>query len=250
MDMKKFILTFITFVAVVTSNADNGIWWQLKTDGSQYPWVTEEYSWGTVRNAEGLLQEYRKQADTYVEIGLNYPKSEVNYEQSIVAPSVNFLLEVYLVTKDEKYLSAAKELLPVVEAFGGRQPSSHLSDISIRHWDGYWFGLPKQWGDTFPHYWSCVTADCFMNFAESTGDMTYQQRAEKIVEANLSLFTEDGRGGAAYIYPAMVNGKPAHGLLPFANDQDTALMYYMKIKRYTANRSNMLPTESTSYVQQ
>ena len=185
---------------------------------------------GMTNEAADLLQEYKRQADTYIATGLNYPKSEVNYEQSIVAPSVNFILEVYLVTKDEKYLAAAKQLLPVVEAFGGQQPSSHLSDISIRHWDGYWFGMPKQWGDTFPHYWSCITADCFMNYAEATGDATYRQRAEKIVEANLSLFTEDGRGGAAYIYPTMVNGKPAHGLNPFANDQDTALMYYLKIK--------------------
>ena len=184
---------------------------------------------GMASEADDLLREFKRQADAYLSIGLDYPKSEVNYEQSIVAPSVCFLLEVYLVTEEAKYLSAARQLLPVVEAFGGRQPSSHLSDISIRHWDGYWFGLPKQWGDTFPHYWSCITADCFANYAEATGDTVYRQRAEKIVEANLSLFTEDGRGGAAFIYPTMVNGVPAHGLSTFANDQDTALMYYLKI---------------------
>ena len=191
---------------------------------------------GMTAEADTLLAEYKRQADAYIAIGLNYPKSEVNYEQSIVAPSVDFLLQVYLATGEDRYLSAARDLLPVVEAFGGQQPSSHLNDISIRHWDGYWFGMPKQWGDTFPHYWSCITAECFANYAEATGDASYQRRAEKIVEENLNLFTEDGRGGAAYIYPVMVNGKAARGLNAFANDQDTALMYYLKLKQMKSEK--------------
>lgn len=183
---------------------------------------------GKEKEAELLLAEYRKAAETYMRNGVDYPKSEVNFEQSIVAPSVNFILEMYLVTKEEKYLAAAKRLMPVVEAFGGSQPSSHLNDISIRHWDGYWFGLPRQWGDTMPHYWSCITADCFANYSLAANDASYMERAKNILKGNLSLFTEDGRGGAAFIYPQRVDGQPSHGLNPFANDQDTALMYFLK----------------------
>ena len=36
--------------------------------------------------------------------GLNYPASEVNYEQSIVAPSIMFLLQLYQETGIQKYL--------------------------------------------------------------------------------------------------------------------------------------------------
>lgn len=190
---------------------------------------------GMQAEADTLLGEYRKMADNIMKNGLDYPKSEVNYEQSIVAPSVNFLCKMYLVTKEQKYLDKAQEMMPVVEAFGGQQPSSHLHDIAIRHWDGYWFGKPKQWGDTMPHYWSCITADCFANYSKClamdgspTDSQTYMARAQQILRQNLNLFTEDGRAGAAYIYPDKVNGKVARGLNPFSNDQDFALMYYLK----------------------
>lgn len=40
-------------------------------------------------------------ADVFCENGPNYPTSEVNYEQSIVAPSIIHLLNVYMLTGDE-----------------------------------------------------------------------------------------------------------------------------------------------------
>ena len=60
------------------------------------------------------------------ENGPNYPTSEVNYEQSIVAPSIIHLLNVYMLTGDEKYLKGAESQLPLLESFGGKQPSFHL----------------------------------------------------------------------------------------------------------------------------
>lgn len=59
------------------------------------------------------------------ENGLNYPASEVNYEQAIVAPSVMFLLQLYMETGRQKYLDGAKIQMPVLEAFNGKQPSYH-----------------------------------------------------------------------------------------------------------------------------
>ncbi|MCS2593418.1 hypothetical protein NXX56_23150 [Bacteroides thetaiotaomicron] len=70
---------------------------------------------------------------------MNYPASEVNYEQAIVAPSVMFLLQLYMETGRQKYLDGAKIQMPVLEAFNGKQPSYHLNEIAVRHWDGYWF---------------------------------------------------------------------------------------------------------------
>lgn len=183
---------------------------------------------GMEAEADTLLGEYRKAAEVYIKNGVNYPKFEVNYEQSIVAPSVSFICEMYLITKEQQYLDAARRLMPVVEAFGGKQPSHHLNDIAIRHWDGYWFGKHRYWGDTMPHYWSCITADCFAHYSLCTGDESYMQRAQTILRGNLSLFTEDGRGYCAWLYPTRVNGRQAAFPDPMSNDQDFALMYYLK----------------------
>ena len=189
---------------------------------------------GMAPEAEQLLGEFRKAAQVYLDNGLLFPKSEVNYEQSIVAPATLFLCEMYLVTGEQAYLDAVRTMMPVLEAFGGRQPSSHLHDIAIRHWDGYWFGKEQWWGDTFPHYWSCITADCFDAWAACTGDDSYRQRARQICLQNLSLLTEDGRGGCAFLYPDFIEGKPARFLDPLANDQDWALAYLLRLQEVAA----------------
>ncbi len=173
-----------------------------------------------------LLADFRKNGDKFVANGLDYPKFEVNYEQSIVAPAVCTLLKLYIVTKDRKYLDEAERQMPVMEAFNGFQPDFHLNDIAIRHWDGHWFGKRELFGDTFPHYWSCITATAFHLYAEITGKREYQKRAESIVRGNLCLFTGDGRGSCAYLYPQHINGEPAEFYDPYSNDQDWALYFY------------------------
>ena len=180
---------------------------------------------GRTDEAAELEGYFRKMCDNYIAAGLFVPKSEVNYEQSIIAPAANSLVEFYLATSERKYLDGALALMPAVEAFNGRQPSWHLNDIAIRHWDGYWFGKRKMFGDTFPHYWSDITADLFGNLAEATGDETYLRRARAICKANLGLLTEDGRGGCAYLYPDAVDGRDGKFLDPMANDQDWAIVF-------------------------
>lgn len=180
---------------------------------------------------KSLMQDYQKEGASLILNGLNYPKSEVNYEQSIVAPAVQFLAQMYLVTHEEKYLAEVKKQMPVVEAFNGFQPSYHLNDIAIRHWDGHWFGKYELFGDTFPHYWSTITASVFHLYAECTGDVSYQERAKNIVLNNLCLFSEDGKASCAYLYPNHINGVRAKFYDPFANDQDWALVYYYQIMK-------------------
>ncbi len=180
--------------------------------------------------SDSLLSNYRQLADRYVSNGLHFPKFEVNYEQSIVAPAFEFLCEIYLLTREERYLNCAKEMLPALEAFNGHQPSCHLNEIAIRHWDGFWFGLPQTWGDTFPHYWSCITAQGFAKYAECTGDARYRQRAKDCLLGNLLLFDSQGFGSCAFQYPNYVNGKSARFANPCANDQDWALVYLLMLK--------------------
>jgi hypothetical protein len=184
---------------------------------------------GMTAEADSLLADFKEMGDNFVKNGTAYPRHEVNYEQSIVAPSVISLLQLYKITGEQKYLESAELQLPLLEAFAGRQPSYHLNDIAIRHWDGYWFGKREFYGDTFPHYWSLLNAIAFDYYAQITGKKAYRSKAENIARNNLCLFTEDGRGSCAYLYPAKVNGKPAQFYDPYANDQDWALYFYLQI---------------------
>lgn len=174
-----------------------------------------------------LKDLFRQTADTFLANGVKVPKFEVNYEQSIVAPAVDFLLQFYLLTREEKYLQGAKAMMRALEAFNGRQPSWHLNDIAIRHWDGYWFGKRRIWGDTMPHYWSAITAEAFAHYAEATGENRYRDRARAICLQNLGSFTPDGRASSAWIYPQEVNGEQVKGPDPLANDQDWALAFLL-----------------------
>lgn len=184
---------------------------------------------GMQKEYRKLLKDFEKTGEVFIRNGLNYPKSEVNYEQSIVAPAVHFLAQLYLVTKEQKYLDEVKRQMPVVEAFNGFQPSFHLNEIAIRHWDGYWFGKREMFGDTFPHYWSTITGAVYYYYALCTGDKSYQARAENIVRNNLCLFFEDGKASCAYLYPYKIDGVKGQFYDPYANDQDWALVYYLLI---------------------
>lgn len=174
-----------------------------------------------------LLIDYSKTAAVFMKNGLNFPKSEVNYEQSIIAPALQFLLELYLQTHDSAYLSTAKEMLPVTENFCGFQPDYRLHEIAIRHWDCYWFGKRQLYGDTFPHYWSTINANVYY-YALATGDKSYFDKAKEVVRNNLCNITEDGRGSCAFVYPWRINGEKAHFADAFANDQDWALAFYLQ----------------------
>ena len=184
---------------------------------------------GMKDKADSLLKDFKKVGDTYLKNGLDYPSHEVNFEQTIVCPAITTLLQLYQVTGEKKYLEGAELQLPVLESFLGKQPSFHLNEISIRHWDGYWFGKREFWGDTMPHYWSTQTAEAFNLYAKCSGNLFYRKRAENIVRNNLCLFSEEGRGHCVYLYPDKVNGVKAQFYDPFSNDQDWALVYYLRI---------------------
>jgi hypothetical protein len=175
-----------------------------------------------------LLHSFQTHADHFLAVGGDYPTSEVNYEQSIVAPAVQLLLEVHRATGDARYLEGARRQLVFLEAFNGRQPDHHLHEIAIRHWDDYWFGQRAVYGDTFPHYWSTLTGGVFALYADITGDAGYRRRAADALDNNLSLFTPDGHASCAYVYPLTTNGQPGAFYDPWANDQDWALVNWIE----------------------
>ena len=184
---------------------------------------------GKTEEREIALALFRKQADMFLRNGILVPEHEVNYEQTIIAPSVALLCEFYLVTGEQKYLHAAKAQMPALLSFNGFQPDYHLNDIAIRHWDGYWFGKRRMWGDVMPHYWSAFSGYTFWVYSQATGDQSFAKRAQDVVRNNMCQFFEDGRSSCAYIYPDQVNGKPGKFFDPFASDQDNALIYFLDI---------------------
>lgn len=184
---------------------------------------------GMQKEYEQLYQDFLKIGNTYLKNGLSYPKHEVNYEQGIVAPSIIFLLQLYMVTQDKQYLQEAERQLPALDSFACKQPSFHLNDIAIRHWDGYWFGKSEMWGDVFPHYWSTLSAVAYHYYYQVTGYKNYKFKSENILHNNLCLFFENGEASCAFIYPDKVNGQKGRFYDAFANDQDWALVYYMQV---------------------
>ena len=184
---------------------------------------------GMAAERDSLLDDYKKTAAKFMAVGLNFPKSEVNYEQSIMAPATQFMAQMYLAVRDKAYLDCTKMMMKPLESFTAFQPSYHLNEIAIRHWDGYWFGKRQLYGDTFPHYWSTENATTYHYYSKCTGDRSYQKRAENIVRNNLCLFFEDGRASCAYLYPRRINGEKAHYYDAFANDQDWALVNYLTV---------------------
>ncbi len=177
---------------------------------------------------EELLSYFAGHCACIMEHGLDYPAHEVNYEQSIVAPAASLLLQMYAVTKEEKYLAGAKTQIGVLELFSGLQPDYHLHEVAIRHWDGYWFGKRKMFGDTFPHYWSALTAVVYEEYAALTGSEKYRKKADEAYRGVLSLFKPDGSASCAYVYPVSVNGSACGYYDPYANDQDWGLYFMLR----------------------
>ncbi len=192
-----------------------------------------------------MLAAFRHQADVLVKIGTHFPPQEVNYEESIVAPSVQLMLEVYSLTREQRFLDGAREQLRLLELFGGPQPDYHQHDIAIRHWDDFWFGKKHVYGDTLPHYWSTLAACSFDLYADLTNDPSYRTRGESIFATNFSLFREDGSASCAYVFPLTLNGEPGAFYDPWANDQDWALVNWMLFSAY-ANKSTSVAGVATA----
>jgi hypothetical protein len=185
---------------------------------------------GRTKDREELLADFRTHADHLVKNGPNYPTSEVNYEQSIVAPGVQIITEMYLATGDKTYLEAAKQQILLLQAFCGKQPDFRLNGVAIRHWDDYWFGKLKLYGDTFPQYWSSLNALVYAYYGRASDDSSWYLRGNAVLEANLSLFKADGSASCAHIYPLTENMTAAAKDDPWANDQDWTMVHLLMVR--------------------
>ena len=186
--------------------------------------MTEEYT--------KIYAMFEKHVNNIVEKNTSYPKHEVNFEQTIVSPAATFISEFAVLSGDERYVAEAKKHIDILERFNGSQPSYHMNEIPIRYWDDYWFGKFMMMGDTFPHYWSCLTARSYKGYYNASGDEEYLKASEKCMRNCLCLFTDDGRGSAAYVYPYRCNGQYGRVYDDWANDQDFALYFALVIDAF------------------
>ena len=165
----------------------------------------------------------------FANMGDRIPRHEVNYEQSIVAPLLNLFIDAYTLTKREIFLSRLEQSLPWLLSFGGPQPHARLHGVSIRHWDGFWFGCNRQWGDVFPHYWSTLTSTVLLRMPRKLRTSETDRIAEAILRSNTANYQSDGSATCAFVMPSTVDGRPAHVEDPLANDQDWHLVMWLRL---------------------
>ncbi len=179
-----------------------------------------------------LVRTLLDQAGNFLAYGEDLPEHEVNYEQSMVAPLLELLLAAYQVDPERVPIAELDRRLGWLRAFAADQPDVRLRHVPIRHWDGYWFGGLRMWGDVFPHYWSILSAGVYLDWPEELADPSrlagLRTAGEAILRANLASFHADGSATCAFLYPSCVNGRAAYREDPLANDQDWALVYAMR----------------------
>lgn len=177
-------------------------------------------------------------AQAITAFGEQLPAHEVVYEQSMVAPLVEILCVAWRFCVGDESAAAARRVeledaigvrLRWLLAFGGPQPHPRLYDIGIRHWDGFWFGREKLWGDVFPHYWSVLTGLVLRLLPEPVKAQLddAEARADAIFAANLADLAEDGSTTCAFVYPSCVSHRAAHAADPLVNDQDWGLVLWL-----------------------
>jgi hypothetical protein len=184
---------------------------------------------GSAEAASVLRAHVVTSAEHFLALGRGLPEHEVAYEQSIVAPLLNLLIDAHRLTGDDRFAAGISERLPWLLSFGGPQPHARLQGIAIRHWDGYWFGLDRLWGDVFPHHWSALTATVLTRLPEGLRTERTEELALAILRANLANDDESGSATCAFVMPSSVDGRAAHRADPLANDQDWHLALWLRL---------------------
>ncbi len=184
---------------------------------------------GQSDRADDLRQAVVASGRHFAALAEDLPGHEVAYEQAMVAPLLNVLIDAHALSGDPSLLEAITSRLPWLLAFGGPQPHSRLQGVAIRHWDGYWFGQRRQWGDVFPHYWSALTATVLLRLPRELRSPQSDALADGILRANMANYGADGSATCAFVMPTSVDGVPAHAADPLANDQDFHLALWMQL---------------------
>ncbi len=196
---------------------------------------------GRTAVADELQKSVREHIATIKENDVNYPPHEVRFEQTIVTPAHNIIAAYcHFIEPTPEYLAAAETHLRVLERFAGVQPDHKWHSLSIRHWDGMWFGKRRLFGDSV-HYWCCLTAYAYALHAKIADKPGLRDKTSRILRNLLCLYFPDGTASCAYLHPFSVRMLNRDGTTaeparrgeyydPYANDQDFALYYLLRIR--------------------
>ena len=187
---------------------------------------------GMTAEADELAALFRRHADNIAQKGADYPAIEVRYEQTIVTPAATIMAQMAQIDGGTGYVSECQKHIAILERFNGHQPSHHLYEVALRHWDAYWFGKRKNYGDTMPHAASVHSSNAFLHYGWLSGNDAYIRKAHMGARNCLSLFHADGSASMAYVYPYKINGVRGEYYDEFANEQDGFLYYMMKFYGY------------------
>lgn len=171
------------------------------------------------RVRQALLEHGR----TLAALGTDLPEHEVSYEQSMTAPLLSILSGAWRISPDPELVEAMRTVTDWLLAFAGRQPHVRLRNVPIRHWDGFWFGRLRLWGDTFPHYWSILSPRALLDLPAEVEVARADEIVRDVTAANLVDFTPDGNASCAFLFPSCVDDQPGYRADPLANDQDLGL---------------------------
>ena len=200
--------------------------------------------------AEGFGAEYEALKEKFIAHGNSIHKRKTSSSSGEVACANGmmnlmgtFLFQVYLITKDEKYLENTPMLLKIAESFYDLQPDAKMHGIALRYWDMYWFGKEKSYGDTYPQWLSALTAQLYYYCDRAIGTDHVALIRENLL-GNCCLYFPDGSAACGYLYPKSItvfsselgfqNKYRPQGVWhgehydAFANDQDWSLYYAVK----------------------
>ena len=231
---KKYLHNMLTIMNFYYENGGenfypNGICMYEMLQALNFAHLSAEHEW--------LKSKFLIHIDNVIKRGLNYPKHEVNYEQTIVSPAISFILDGYRITGDRKYLEHLPPHLSTLERFDGFQPHYTLHGMAIRFWDDYWFGKSAVFGDTLPHQCSALSLSLYYKYGCLSGNQSYINKAVSGMRNALCLFSTDGTASCASVYPFRVNGTHGTFLDRFANDQDSILYLACEVLNPTSGES-------------
>lgn len=210
---------------------------------------------------DDIRAAFDRQVVNIVRKGPIYPPHEVNFEQTIASPAAHLTTtSCRFWPGDSEIAEAAALQIGMLSRFDGEQPHHRLSQIPIRHWDGYWAGKRQLYGDTFPHYWATLSGNAYLCYGETFGDKTYLEKGRRNLRNCLCNYREDGTARCAYIFPYSVTmtgadeqgrpydfGRPRLGEYedPWSNDQDFGLYIILRNWEFVrGNRGRSLNKES------
>lgn len=182
---------------------------------------------GSADRAAALESQLLATARKFARIGRDLPSHEVNYEQSMVAPLVTLYAVADTLSSGE-FDAPLEVTVAWLRAFAGPQPHARIKHIGIRHWDGFWFGALRRWGDVFPHHWSALSAVALSQLPDRFRTEEINLEAEQIFRANLVSFRPDGSATSAFVLPSTIDGIAGYSDDPLANDQDWALTLMLR----------------------